>query len=222
MMILLQAQTLSWADKLWLWINGYDQVLFMYINRVFTNSFLDNLFPVWRESITWYPLYLFLLVFTVMNFGMKAWPWILFLIITVVITDQVSSSFVKEFFSRPRPCRDPSFSHYVRLLMNRCPSSGSFTSSHATNHFGAAVFISITMKDYFRNWRHLFFFWAATVSYGQVYVGVHYPTDVIGGAALGSLIGYVTASFYKRRMGGFTREPETELRQTNNNPVNPD
>jgi membrane-associated phospholipid phosphatase len=200
-MTILQAQLSSVIERLLMWINGQDQLLMIYINRVLTNSFLDSAFPIWRESITWYPLYLFLLVFMLINFGMKAWSWILFLIITVILTDQISSSFLKDFFNRTRPCSDPFFSHYVRLLMNRCPSSGSFTSSHATNHFGAAVFISLTMKPYFKNWRYLFFFWAATVSYGQVYVGVHYPTDVMGGALLGSLIGYGTAAFFNRRIG---------------------
>lgn len=200
-MTILQAQPSSSIEKLLGWINGQDQLLMIYINRLLTNSFLDRAFPIWRESITWYPLYLFLLVFMLMNFGMKAWWWMLFLTITIILTDQISSSFIKDFFHRTRPCSDPFFSNYVRLLLNRCPSSGSFTSSHATNHFGAAIFISLTMKRYFKNWHYLFFFWAATVSYGQVYVGVHYPTDVVGGALLGSLIGYATASFFNRRIG---------------------
>jgi undecaprenyl-diphosphatase len=200
-MVLLQTPAISALEKFWLWLNMQDQILFIYINRILTNSFLDGLFPIWRESITWYPLYLFLLVFAILNLKHKAWLWVLFLIITVVLTDQISSSFVKNYFNRSRPCSDPVFINYVRLLMNRCPSSGSFTSSHATNHFGAAVFLSITLKEYFKNWRYLFFLWAATICYGQVYVGIHYPTDVLGGALLGSLIGYASANFFNRRIG---------------------
>ncbi|MBA4140912.1 MAG: phosphatase PAP2 family protein, partial [Segetibacter sp.] len=70
-----------------------------------------------------------------------------------------------------------------------------------TNHFGAAVFISVTLKEYFKNWRYAFFIWAAIVSYAQVYVGIHYPTDVIGGAVAGSLIGYATATFFNKKIG---------------------
>src|ERR1044071_6401779 len=140
-MFLPDANALSMAERFWAWLNFHDQALFIFINRRWTTPLLDTVFPVWRESITWVPVYLFLFLFSIFNFGNKAWPWMLFLIITVVLTDQVSSTYIKEFYSRPRPCRDPFFSEYVMLLLNRCPSSGSFTSSHATNHFGAAVFI---------------------------------------------------------------------------------
>ncbi len=198
--MILQA-SLSSLEKLWLWLNFIDQYIFIYINRYWTNSLLDNIFPIWRESITWVPLYLFLILFALFNLGSKAWPWIMVLIITVTITDQLSSSFIKEWFNRPRPCGDPSFSGYVRLLMNRCPSSGSFTSSHATNHFAATVFLSLTLRPLIKKWRYLFYFWAITICYGQVYVGVHYPLDVIGGGLLGALIGLLTAKFFLGRFG---------------------
>src|SRR5687767_4421359 len=200
-MILLQAQTLSAVEKLSLWLNFIDQYLFIYINRYWTNPVLDSIFPIWRESITWVPLYLFLLVFALLNLKSKAWPWMFFLILTIVITDQLSSSYIKEWFNRPRPCGDPSFSNYVRLLMNRCPSSGSFTSSHAVNHFGAAVFLSVTLKPLLQRWRYLFYLWAVTICYGQVYVGVHYPFDVIGGAILGALIGLASSHFFLSKFG---------------------
>lgn len=195
-MILLQVQTQPGASDLWSRINAIDQNLFIYINRIWTNSFLDQAFPIWRESTTWIPLYLFLLVYSMMNLRSKAWIWILFLIFTVAVTDQVSSTFVKNWFNRPRPCRDPYFSQYVRLLLGGCPGSGSFTSSHATNHFGVGVFIAMTLKPLLKKWRYLFYFWAVTISYGQVYVGVHYPLDIVGGAILGSLIGYTIATIY--------------------------
>lgn len=178
------------------WLINQDQHLFKLINTNWTNTVFDSFFPVWRESITWAPLYLFLLLFALLNLGSKAWPWILFIVLTITLTDQISSSFVKEWVARPRPCRDVDFSPFVRLLMNGCSYSGSFTSSHATNHFGGAVFLSMTLKPYFNKWRLLFYFWAFSVSYGQVYVGVHYPLDIIGGAILGCLIGYVTAVFF--------------------------
>lgn len=201
MMYLLQAENLGFIEQAGMWLEQQDKLLFININRNWTNAFFDSVFPVYRESITWVPLYLFLFLFMIFNFGAKAWPWILFLIVTVTLCDQISSAFVKDFFLRPRPCRDPFFSDSVRLLMNRCPSSGSFTSSHATNHFGVTVFMAITMKDYFKRANALLFFWAITICYGQVYVGVHYPLDVIGGAGLGTLIGWGVATFYKNKIG---------------------
>lgn len=74
----------------------------------------------------------------------------------------------------------------------------SFTSSHATNHFGAGVFFFITLKPYLKNGAYLFFVWAALISYAQIYVGVHYPLDIICGALIGSMIGLFTAKLYEK------------------------
>jgi membrane-associated phospholipid phosphatase len=201
MHFLLKPDTTLFIGNFWLWIKAIDQWLFLYVNRFWANSFLDAIFPIWRESLTWIPVYLFLFIFCVINFNWKALLWSGLFIITVSLCDQVSSAFLKDFVGRIRPCSDPYFSQYVRLLINRCPGSGSFTSSHATNHFGMAVYICVTFKEFIGKWKYLVYFWAATVAYGQVYVGVHYPFDVIGGALLGSLIGWMAASFHNRRVG---------------------
>ena len=200
-MHLLQAENISIFDNLWKWISAADKSFFVFINSTFTNSFLDSIIPIWRESNTWMPLYLFLFILSILNFKWKAVPWILFFIVTVGLCDQISSAFIKEFFSRLRPCRDPEFSNHVRLLLSRCPISGSFTSSHATNHFGMASFIVFTLGHLLQKWKVVFWIWAATIAYGQVYVGVHYPLDVIGGAAVGIIIGYITSTIFIRRIG---------------------
>jgi undecaprenyl-diphosphatase len=188
-------------SQLWQTLNHWDQELFLKINTEWANSFLDNAFPWYRDSNTWIPLYLFLFLFVVFNFGWKIWPWVFFFIITITLTDQISSKLIKAWIDRPRPCRDAAIVDHVRLLLNYCPGNGSFTSSHATNHFGMACFIFFTMRSYFKNWSYLFLLWAATISYGQVYVGIHYPLDIIGGAVLGSLLGLLTASAFNRFVG---------------------
>ncbi|WP_207493963.1 phosphatase PAP2 family protein [Aridibaculum aurantiacum] len=200
-MYLLQAADNSFFEAIWAWISGIDKSFFLLINNTLTNSFFDSFFPIYRESNTWMPLYLFLFVLIVFNFRWKAMPWILFFIITVSVCDQFSSAFLKEFFGRLRPCRDPDFNQYVRLLVVHCPISGSFTSSHAANHFGMATFIIITLGKYLGKYRWAFWFWAGSIVYGQVYVGVHYPLDVIGGALVGIGIGTASGRFFNRRVG---------------------
>lgn len=177
-----------------------DTMLFFKINNYWTCSFLDDVFPWYRDATTWVPLYLFLILLVLYNFGWKSWPWVLGVIITVTITDQISSTLLKNWINRPRPCSDPVIGSYVRLLLNRCPSSGSFTSSHAANHFGVAFFIYFTLRQYLGKWGYLLFFWAATICYGQVYVGVHYPFDILGGAVIGAFIGYQLARIFNKRV----------------------
>lgn len=181
--------------------NSIDQYLFLKVNNDWTSSFPDAVFPWWRDSNTWLPLYLFLFLFAILNFGWRIWPWIVAFIITVTLTDQISSGILKNWINRPRPCNDKDLIDHVRLLLSYCPGNGSFTSSHATNHFGMACFLYFTLRPYIKKWGYLFFFWAATISYGQVYVGIHYPFDVICGAILGCAIGYMTASIFNRRVG---------------------
>jgi undecaprenyl-diphosphatase len=112
-------------------------------------------------------------------------------------------AFFKEGFERLRPCQDPDFFMNVRLLLKHCSGSFSFTSNHAANHFGIATFISVTFYSTFRRWIYLSYVWAFFVSYAQVYVGVHYPLDILGGAALGTLAGVFTASVFNNKVGSF-------------------
>ena len=192
---------LSTFQKIWQQLNQWDTELFLQINTRWTNGFLDSVFPWWRDANTWIPLYLFLIVFALMNFKQKALPWILFAVITVVLTDQVSSTLLKNWVVRPRPCQEGALLGQMRLLLIGCSGGYSFTSSHATNHFGFAMFVYLTMRPILKKWDKVFFIWAATISYGQVYVGVHYPIDVLCGGLLGCGLGYMTARFFNKYFG---------------------
>jgi membrane-associated phospholipid phosphatase len=178
-----------------------DQQLFLLINNRGSNSFFDTILPLTRESIIWIPLYSFILLVAWNRFGVKTLYWLLGAIITVAITDIVSSQIIKENVIRLRPCRDPDFAFNVIFRVKYCPGSSSFTSSHATNHFGMAFYIFATLKPFFsKKWLRLLFLWAFAICYAQVYVGVHYPFDVTCGALLGMLLGYITSSQFNRRI----------------------
>jgi undecaprenyl-diphosphatase len=180
----------------------FDYWLFSKINQQWTNPFLDLVLPFVREAEIWVPFYLFLIIFSVMNFGKKGWWWTLGFIMTAVISDLVSSSLIKGSIVRLRPCHEPLMAQTVRLLVTYCPGSSSFTSSHACNHFSVSMFIFLTLKKTSGWWR-LVFAWAALISYAQVYVGVHYPLDILGGAAVGCCIGYGMSIFFHKQIGAF-------------------
>jgi membrane-associated phospholipid phosphatase len=183
-----------------------DHWLFSKINQDWTSPVTDLIFPFLREAEFWVPLYLFFLVFILVNFGKKGLRWSIMLILTASISDQVSSNLVKSFIFRLRPCRNPELMDSIRVLVNYCPGSSSFTSSHACNHFAMASFIFITLRHTSRWWA-LMFVWAFLVAYAQVYVGVHFPVDVTAGALLGCLIGFLTSRILHWQTGKLNLQP---------------
>lgn len=178
-----------------------DQWLFIQVNTVFTNPFFDSVMPFMRNSLNWAPLYLFLIVFALLNFKSRGGWWILFFLATVALTDMIGNYGFKHNFHRLRPCNDPDFFFHVRLLVDHCSTGYSFTSNHAANHFGIATFFFITTRSVLKKWAWIGFAWAALISYAQVYVGVHYPFDILGGAALGLIFGIFIGTLFNKRYG---------------------
>ncbi len=170
------------------WLYNFNIDLFHKINNSWSNPFFDFIMPYIRESIIWVPLYAFMLVFVYLNFGKKTFIWVLASIVVVICSDWLSSGILKNHFQIPRPCRDSFLDPVSNLRINRCPTSYSFTSSHAVNHFTIAAFWVSTLKHSV-SWVKWLFLWAATICYAQVYVGVHFPMDVIFGGLLGLLLG---------------------------------
>ena len=196
----------GFLDQVWQWLSAWDTVIFLQINTIWINPIFDAVLPIWRNANSWVPLYLFLIVFSVVNFRSRSFFWILGAVFSLVLTDQISSSLFKPFFERPRPCNDPVLMSHVRLLLDHCSGGYSFTSSHATNHFGFSVYVFVTLRSIFHKWSYLFLFWAASVSYAQVYVGVHYPLDILCGALIGATIGYATSQIFIRKAGQIVLE----------------
>lgn len=175
-----------------------DKDLFYLINGKWHNGVFDTLFPLLRSAQCWVPFYLFLLLFALFNFKKNVWWWAAMAGFTVILSNFISSDIIKENIWRTRPCNDPDLVSSVRFLLNYRPQSSGFTSSHAVNHFALATYFYFTLREYIGKWSKLFFLWAFIIVYAQVYVGVHFPLDVICGSIIGIILGYLPARAFNR------------------------
>jgi membrane-associated phospholipid phosphatase len=180
-------------------IEQIDQYCFHYVNQVWRNDFFDLVLPYFREPKTWIPLYLFLLYYIYKKFGKTAWKIILLVALSAIISDVTSSRIIKPIVHRLRPCNEPLLKKEVVNIVP-CGSGFSFTSSHAANHFAVAISLVLLVFSDKKNVKYALLFWAFMVSFSQVYVGVHYPIDVLSGAILGGFIAwFIDKASRKRR-----------------------
>jgi len=175
-----------------------DQQLFFYINSSWHHPILDSFLPLARHKLFWMPFYLFMLLMVLRNYKSNNWWWVAFAIGTAILTDFVSSDLIKKNFFRYRPCNDPAIADQIRFLLSYKPGSSSFTSSHACNHFGVAAFMFGTLRPSIGKWAWWFFIWAGIIGYAQVYVGVHYPLDILCGGLVGLFFGYLSSKSFNK------------------------
>lgn len=188
-------------SALWQKLEHWDQWLFIQINSAGSNPVFDSIMPFLRNSQHWMPLYLFVFVFAIVNFRGKGLWWCLFFIVTAALTDMTGTYIFKHNIQRLRPCSDPDFYFRVRLVVKYCSGGFSFISNHAANHFGLAAFFFLTMRPVLKTWAIAGFIWAFLIIYAQVYVGVHYPLDVLAGALIGLIFGTITGRLFNKRFG---------------------
>jgi len=173
------------------YILSIDEFLYSLINKTLSSGFLDAVLIPIRHKLFWIPLYLFIVVFVSVNYKMTKWWIYLFFGITILLSDTVSSKIIKKSVERTRPCHVQRLNSQIKIP---CSHGFSFTSSHATNHFAIATFLFYLLS--FFKYRHLWFMWAGIISFSQVYVGVHYPFDVIIGGLIGIFLGFLSFKLY--------------------------
>ena len=204
------------------WLIDLDKTLFLFLNGI--NSPEWDSVMVWISAkYSWIPLYA-ILVFTIIY---RERPYnfiytIVFVIIVIFLCDQ-SSNLFKALTERLRPCNDPAIRHLVHTV-NGCRGSFSFFSAHASNTFGLAAFLACWFKC--NKWGVFLFSWAAIKSYSRIYLGVHFPLDIICGAAAGIVIGltiyglYVRVMVYLERKIKDRKAAKRRLEKAKNNKLN--
>jgi undecaprenyl-diphosphatase len=169
-------------------LNTIDTDLFLAINGAHS-SFFDFLMFWASDRWIWIPLYIFFAYLLFKNYGKKAWVLILMAGLAIVLNDLSSTHLFKEVFQRPRPCHEPSLQGIIHLVNGKCGGRYGFISSHASNSFALATFLALLLGKKIRFFTPLILIWALLLCYSRIYLGVHYPGDIIVGAILGAGIG---------------------------------
>ncbi len=177
-----------------------DTSLFLYLNNLGTLRW-DNLWLIITDKLTFIPLYAVLLYLLYKKFGLKSMlVFVIVVALMITFTDQITNVF-KRGFQRLRPCRAPDIVDQVRFIAVRCGKYG-FFSGHSSNSMAAAIFAGLMLKPFYKKLIYVLVLWSFIVAYSRIYVGVHYPLDIVCGLTFGAFSGFL---FYKIAKLALTR-----------------
>ena len=168
-----------------------DRQLFFLING-FHSPFIDKLMLAFSDARLWIPLFIWLLYALYKAYPGKQMFWILLAAgLSITITDRLSVEAFKEVFMRYRPCYNTEIESMVHLVKDSCGGRYCFVSSHAANFAGLAMLFTKLLKFEYQKIGWVLAIWVSLIGYSRIYIGVHYPADVIGGIIFGSIVGWI-------------------------------
>lgn len=188
----------------------WDTELFLALNGVH-NSILDFLMFWASNKLIWIPLYLFFLYLLIKNYKWKTIGIFISILVLITLADQLSVHLFKNIFQRLRPCHEPDLEGLIHLINGKCGGRFGFVSSHATNTFALAVFLIHFLGSRYKYFTVAILVWATVVAYSRIYLGVHYPGDVIVGTAFGSLLAFLIFNLYKKLSSGMTTKSTSNI-----------
>lgn len=169
-----------------------DQKLFLFLNSI-NSPFYDQVMYTLTGKLIWIPLYLSIIIFLAYKYKRKFLILLIFIIVAAILADQ-TSVIIKNLTQRLRPCHEPELKGLIHVINGECGGMYSFVSSHASNSFDVALISLLLIK---KRWYSIsIIIWALVVGYTRIYLGVHYPGDVICGSLLGAFIGWSMISLY--------------------------
>lgn len=171
-------------------LTSFDKELFLFFNGLHT-SWLDPVMYMATNTVYWLPFYLFLLYFIIKEFKIMSLLVLAGIAFTILLSDQITTGLMKPYFARLRPSHEPGLEGLIHLVNNYKGAMYGFASSHAANTFGTAAFLNLMFRKS-KPWMGWLFLWAAVVSYTRIYLGVHYPADIVIGGVVGIVCGWIS------------------------------
>lgn len=169
-------------------IQNLDTQLFLYLNSIHFD-WLDPIMELITRRDTWFFAYLVLMFWLIYKQKKEGAFTIIAIVLAIILSDQICSSILKPMVARLRPCHEPALQGLVHIV-NECGGQYGFCSSHAANGFALATTIFLFFGK--NVYTVALYIWAILISYSRIYVGVHYPLDIIFGAMFGSAFAYLS------------------------------
>jgi len=176
-------------------LNQIDTQLFLFINGMH-NTFFDPIMYWASHKLFWVPFYVILIYILIKEYKKLSIYVLLSIGVLITLCDQIASHLIKNLAKRLRPSHEPTLEGLVHLSKAGAGGQYGFVSSHSANSFGLAVFLILLLPKKYRVLKGILLFWAFLVSYSRIYVGVHYPFDVIVGGLIGAVLAYLVFKTY--------------------------
>jgi undecaprenyl-diphosphatase len=186
-------------------IKQWDTEVFLFLNGLHT-PLMDTAMYWITDRFFWFPFYGLIIYFLIKRFKWEGVWMVIAIVLTVVLADKIASGLFKPYFARYRPCHEAAIQQLVHVVSG-CGGQYGFVSSHSANTFAFALLMWLFLRRRVP-YLYLLFFWALLVSYSRIYVGVHYPLDLLGGAFIGmicSCLMYLLYRLITKKLPFYTR-----------------
>ncbi|WP_282786892.1 phosphatase PAP2 family protein [Flavobacterium croceum] len=178
-------------------IIALDKQLIVYLNNLGSKNF-DWFWLLATKQFNWAPIFIFVFYILYKKLGLKKFGWAIFFIALIILFADQTANLFKNSFERVRPCNDLSIVKNLRIYWDKS-GSFSFFSGHATNSMATALFVYLLLKPYYKN-AFLLFLFPLIFAYSRIYLGLHFPLDILTGYLFGAIYGFIFYKIFQKKI----------------------